>query len=298
MKKVDFFIIGAQKCGTTSLFHYIKDHPVVCVSDPKEVVYFSRDDTYKKGIEYFEEFFQKCNGDEILGTADVRLLTSNKAPERLYEYNAEAKLIVCLRDPVERAFSAYLMALRNGWETPDISFEEAMNREKAKAQEEEEKSSKEAFHVRYIKNGMYYKHIKNWLKYFNADQIIFVTADELKTNTNQVLTQVCQFIGVNSDFQVDTSKQYNTVANPRFSFINYFLTGNKKMRAAIGNLIPNFLKRNIARPLIRQVYYWNNVPEENPARLDAKTREKMEPLFSEDLESLRIEFGVDLKRKG
>jgi hypothetical protein len=294
MKKIDFFILGAQKCGTTSLFYYIEDHPHICMSDPKEVVYFSRDETYAKGESYLNQFFHQCNKAEKLGTADVRLLTSTRAPQRVHAYNPNARLIVCLRDPVERAFSAYWMAIRNGWEYSRITFEEAMNRELNSDHEADENLPENAFHRHYIRNGLYYTQMQKWLQYFGEDNIMLIRDDSLKENATKVLKDIFTFIGVDPDFEPDTTKKYNTVANPRFSFINTFIAGNKQLRATLGRIIPKTFKRKITRPLVKKIYNWNNVPSDYPAELDVETKNKLEAIFRNDLDQLYKKYGIDL----
>lgn len=296
MKRADFFIIGGQKCGTTSLFHYIKDHPEICVSDPKEVIFFTEDETYKKGINYFEDFFKGCDESKTIGTADVHLLVSSKAPERLYNYNPNAKLILCVREPVERAFSAYLMGVRDGWETEQISFEDAIMKEEERVKQAR---SMNKYHLGYVNNGLYAKHIKRWLTYFDKDQILLLNFHDFKENTEATVKRTYEFLEVRTDFEPDTSTKYNIMASPRFSWVNSLLRGKgKHIRRAVGGLLPSTIKRNLTRPLLQKIYKWNNVPVRHQPRLDQAVRERIEPFFEEDIEQLNREFGINLTIKG
>ena len=114
MNKPNLFIVGAPKSGTTALSDYLREHPNIFISVPKEPHFFAIDlpghrrkfDTYAKYIRLFE------NADEhVVGEASVHYLYSQKAIENIYEFNSEARLIAMLRKPVEMVYSMHSQAL-------------------------------------------------------------------------------------------------------------------------------------------------------------------------------------------
>lgn len=102
-----FFILGAAKCGTTSLHAYLGQHPDVCVSDPKEPFFFEAE--FDRGATYyFNRYFSHWAGERIVGEARHRNLYMPYIPERILRFNPRARLIICVRNPTERAISHWL----------------------------------------------------------------------------------------------------------------------------------------------------------------------------------------------
>ena len=134
MSKVNTFIVGAAKCATTSLYRYLANHPDVFMSTPKELNYFSATELKNQELYYnekvisnlgdYEEIFHNADADgkKILGEASVSYLFYPSVPKKIFEYNKNAKIIIILRNPIERAFSHYLMDERLGY--VNIGFEE------------------------------------------------------------------------------------------------------------------------------------------------------------------------------
>src|SRR4051812_46716716 len=129
----DFIIIGVQKGGTSSLFEYLKQHPNIKTSVVKEVHYYDSD--YKKGMKWYRSFFplNEKNKKIIYGEASPYYFFHPLVPERIYKDNPNIKLILLLRDPVDRAYSHYQMERRKGREKLK-SFEEAILKETERIQ--------------------------------------------------------------------------------------------------------------------------------------------------------------------
>ena len=119
---VDFFIVGAPKAGTTSLFYYLNKNKGICMSSIKEPNFFSSQDLKIQKIYYdslildnlkeYERIFTPKNKQQIIGEASVSYLFYPNVANRIFDYNPRSKIIIILRDPVERAFSHYSMDLR------------------------------------------------------------------------------------------------------------------------------------------------------------------------------------------
>ena len=122
--KVDFFIVGAPKAGTTSLYHYLNEHPEISMSSQKEPDYFSDADIQNEGMYYgknridtikkYHSLFDDNSESKLKGEASVSYLFYKNVPQKIKAYNPDSKIIIMLRNPIERAFSHYLMDYRLG----------------------------------------------------------------------------------------------------------------------------------------------------------------------------------------
>ena len=122
--KVDFFIVGAPKSGTTSLYHYLASHPDIFMSSKKEPNYFSKSEIKQQELYYpideldsfsdYKILFSGSKEGQILGESSVSYLFYPEVASKLHEHNSSAKIIILLRNPIERAFSHYLMDFRLG----------------------------------------------------------------------------------------------------------------------------------------------------------------------------------------
>jgi len=131
----DFLIIGAQRCGTTSLFNYLSQHPDIYPSFPKEVHYFSN--YYKKGTAWYRSHFpltwqkkyrELVQGRKFMtGEATPYYFSHPHAPRRIFNALPKVRLFLLLRNPVDRAFSHYQYEVKMGIES--LSFEEAIDKE-------------------------------------------------------------------------------------------------------------------------------------------------------------------------
>lgn len=128
--KPDFFVVGTQKSATTSLHHYLSEHPDIFLPVGKETKFFADDERYKYGIEqYLTENFADTGDCHCIGEVDPDYMYFPSALERISEHFdlSTLKLVFMLRDPAKRAYSHYTMTMRHGLET--LSFEEAIDAE-------------------------------------------------------------------------------------------------------------------------------------------------------------------------
>jgi hypothetical protein len=186
-KKPDFIIIGVQKGGTSSLFKYLSYHPQIVPSKKKEVHFF--DNNFELGKYWYMNFFPwkwKCMGKKT-GEASPYYIYHPHALARIKNHLPNVRLILLLRNPVERAFSEYNMALRKGKENI-TSFEEAIKKEIMVKTEQtkmlNDPSYKSYFHqtFSYISRSMYADQIKSLLKYFSKEQVLIIKSEDFYIN--------------------------------------------------------------------------------------------------------------------
>lgn len=276
-KKVNLLIIGTQKAGTTSLYEYIKQHNDIYFSDIKEVTYFVQDELYSKGEEYYHSFFQSHNNEQVSASAYVHMLPCQKCPERVKVYNPDMKFIVMLRDPVERAYSAYKYAIKNGWEDEKNSFEDTIELEK-------ERIKKEQYDLTYFYNGLYTKHIVHWQKYFPEKNFLIIQDTELKNNSKEVLKKVFSFLEIEDlSESIDTSKEFNKAGVVRSKELQSFLLSkNSKLKKIIAFFLPRKLKVLIMSYVMPKIFEFNQVDKMNTV-IHKDLEKKIRKIFDETI---------------
>lgn len=205
-----FLIIGAAKCGTTSLYNYLLQHPQVLPCFTKEVHYF--DYYYHKGEKWYRSHFpsiaetQRCQQTNGLpcstGESSPYYLAHPLAPERVQADLPNVKLICMLRNPVDRAISSYNNQVRLGIETLK-DFESAIDSEEDRIEGHEERlrsdpsySSFEHKYFSYFKRGCYAEQLENWYKYFPRDQVLVIQSEPFFTHPSVAFRQVVDFLGL------------------------------------------------------------------------------------------------------
>lgn len=210
----NFLIIGSGKCGTTSLYEYISKHPRVLPAIIKEIGYFDTNRRYRYGLEwYLSHFPQMMEHDNFLtGEATPSYLYRYQVAERLYQVFPQIKLIVILRNPIDRAISAYHHAVKDQGELRCL--ENAIDEEIKILQNYNDPleimATKYKFvqHLepRYVVWGLYYYFLKNWLEFFPKNQLLILHSDDLFQNPELTTNQVFEFLGLPSYYLKQYSK--------------------------------------------------------------------------------------------
>jgi hypothetical protein len=173
-----FVGIGAQKCASTWVYTILQDHPQVSVSEPKELDFFSYN--YERGFQWFERHFARNDRAPIIGEISPSYFHDLAAPSRLAAYRPDARIIVTLRDPVERAYSNHLHDIRiENYQGPDLSFEAGI-----------------ANNPMYVEQSRYAVHLKRWLEYFPKEQLLVLLQEEIKEDPHGQAQFVYRFLGI------------------------------------------------------------------------------------------------------
>ncbi len=194
----NFIIIGAQKSGTTSLENYIAQHPQVIPAIKKETHFWYRD--FDKGINWYLAHFPPIPKSEnfITGEATPNYLENYQSAERIYNVFPEVKLLVILRNPVDRTFSQYNHWIRLNWE--ERSFETAINSELEILRKNPEKPQGDKNYWQqpgnYIGRGIYVEFLKKWLAVFPREQILILKGENLYQKPVETMKEVFQFLGL------------------------------------------------------------------------------------------------------
>jgi Sulfotransferase family len=208
----NFFIVGAQKAGTTSLYFYLKKIPGVYMSPLKELFYFaphavqsSIADVIKDKKDYLK-LFKDARGYIAVGEATPIYLWDPDAPKLIHQTIPHARIIVILRDPVERAYSNYLMKMK--YSGMKSSFYDELMRDYR---------SQEKLFGRaqlYVEFGMYYEQVKRYFDIFGRKQVKVIIFEEFVQHPGQSVNEVLAFLRVNHAV-TEISEQYNPYSVPR-----------------------------------------------------------------------------------
>lgn len=247
-----FLIIGVQKSGTTSIYHYLKQHPQVYMSPVKETNFFERDwqrasdemqRRKKDGIltwDQYQQLFKGANEDHIaLGEASPNYMFHHQfAAEQIHQQLPNTRLIAILRNPIQRAFSDYLMHMRDavGHQTPLA---------------EQVRSRGESSHV--LLKGKYYASLKHFIEVCGRDRVNVFLYDDLKKDSSKFMRSIYQAIGVNPDFAVDTTQKAQTAQVPKNQTFNRLLKTQNPVRTVANGLmqiVPTQLRHQLRDRLI------------------------------------------------
>lgn len=226
----NFFILGAQKAGTSSLYHYLKQHPQIYMSPIKEAKFFLKENPSEEDKKEYLELFEGAENYPVRGEATPLYLSGKGVAERMHEKVPDARMVVILRDPVERAYSAFLMTRRQGTE-PLSSFADVVKAEP-------ERRERREGHL-YLWHSRYYTHLERYFEYFDRGQFKIYFFRELKKRTNGLVKDILNFLSVSKDIELNTSKKHNKGGIPVSDTASKFLKSkNSTTKKIIKKLIP------------------------------------------------------------
>ncbi|MCP4420171.1 MAG: sulfotransferase [Chloroflexi bacterium] len=292
----NFLIIGAAKSGTTSLYHYLGQHPQV-YTNVKEPSYFAlagqqvqyagpgAQDGFVRRITTnradYEALFASVTNEKAYGEASVLYLYSPEAPICIKETIPDVKLIAILRNPVERAFSGYLHMLRDGRE-PLTSFADAL------AAEDGRVAANWEHQWHYTRLGFYHMQLKRYYDLFPAAQIAVYTYDELKTSPAKLMQQVFRFLDVDDTYMPDFSIRHNVSGTPKSKALNNFFIRPNRLKDMVRPLLPRAFRRYVGMRA-KQYNLTTDKPEMNP-----ETYAYLTQLYRDEILALKALINKDL----
>lgn len=316
MKRPNLFIVGAPKSGTTSIYNYLKNHPEVFMSPIKEPHFFAKDFiedefiesqrfrhkidfkkylnkkhlrenhiaflSYLKDEDYIQ-LFRDSDNQKYIGEASTGYLFSKTAAKEIFNYNNDAKIIICIRNPVLRAFSQWKMDYRskNGFSLNTKSFikdleEDFLINDKRWGGESQT----------FVELGLYYNQIKRFFKYFPRDNIKIFFFDDFIKNKINARKDLFKFLDISEAREIDFSKKHNESVEPRnyiFKIIYSFVRKQQvfKYKQFLGEKWINRIGSIIFR--------------KSTLKIDNKEYNKALHFFIDDVKKLEKLLEVDLK---
>lgn len=292
-KLPDFFIVGAPKCGTTSLHYYLKQHPQVFMA-AKELHFFGQDFTYQEAptpLDYYLSFFKDAPANSTTGEASVWYLYSTKAAEEIKQINPQAKIIIMLRNPVDMIYSLHSQQCYNGNENI-TSFEKALEAEGDRLQGKlipaQIGCPLQALQYRQV--GLYYQQVKRYLTVFGKAQVHCIFLSGLKENVETNFKEVLQFLNLEVNVSIDYRIQNKHKVARSQTFTHLLKNRSKSWMQLVKFIIPNKKWR-----LQLQDKLWKlNAKEVEKPTMPAALHTKLKTWFLKDIEQLETLLNKDL----
>jgi len=292
----NFLIVGAAKSGTTSLYYYLNEHPEIYMSPIKEPHFLigidfsnidekgGRYDKLNKVIYRLEDYlnlFKNVKEEKAIGEATVGyLFFYRETIPNIKKYLKDPKIVILLRDPVDRAFSHYMHHVRDGYET--LYFEEALKME--------EKRKNWWYGYQYTKLGFYYKQVKAYLDNFSNVRIYLF--DDLKKDSLKVVQDIYRFLEVDDSFVPPSiGIKFNVTGIPKNKFLHEFLRKPNAIKSTLRPLARLVLPDEETRERFLRKLLQKNLkkPEMKP-----ETRDYLKRLYKEDILKLQDLIKRDL----
>lgn len=266
-KLPDFVIAGAQRAGTTWLCKALIEHPEVVIGrgeNIKEINFFDIDSNWSKGADWYASHFDVSCDQQVVGEATTEYMYCPVAAERMASLIPDAKVIMILREPVDRAYSAYWLFRDRYY---GMNFKQALKHNDGEL----------------LRRGMYAEQIRRFRNYYPDEQLLILFYDELKSNNQNFVSKVFGFLGIQGDFSPSIiNSSYNAVIYPhlqdklkRFG-LEWLITVAKK--SGVGAIIRKLNRKGKG----------SSYPE-----LDDETRKELEDYFHQP----NLELQRELERK-
>jgi len=266
--KPTFIGIGVQKCATTWLYDILSQHPGICMSQKKELDFFTY--WWDQGYQKYEENFTTLNDKNAIGEISPSYFYDIDAPKRIHDYNSDIKIIVMFRNPIERIVSNHKHEIRVGnLKGSDVSVETGLRNNPS-----------------YIEQSCYASHLKRWLNYFDSESILVVFFEDVVNKPQQTIREVYRFIGVDEAFSPEkitekSNESYVFKSNVLGQMVSY-------IRKIIRNYGMSFLWDLLVKLGVRNIYRKHNRKtnfDEIP-KLKQETKDKFKKIFEPEIAEL------------
>ena len=291
----NFLVIGAAKSGTTSLYHYLAQHPDVYMSPVKEPNFFAlegerpafrapgADERINRWSvtdpDAYRKLYEGALEERALGEASPVYLYSEKAVGRIKHHVPEAKLIAILRHPAERAYSGFLHLLLNGRETVK-HFGEAL------ALEEERKRENWDWIWHYKSMGFYHEQLTRYREAFDPNRMRVYLYEDFESDPAGVVRDAYGFLGVDASFVPKPPARYNATGVPRSRRLNDLLRKDNPLKSAAKLFVPKKFRRKLLVNMQNKILVKPPFPERERRQLVEEYREdvlKLQGLIGRDL---------------
>lgn len=287
----NFIIFGVEKSGTTSIYNYLKEHPEIYMSPIKETNFFEKDwenaspevqAKKRNGIcslEKYCQLFEAVTDETAIGEVSPNYLFHyQESVPRIKAVLPDVKLIAILRNPVDRAYSDYLMHIRDVIGQP-LTLEEQLKHR-----------PQQSFTLR---KGLYYEPLKHYFDAFSQENIKIYLYDDLSKDAVELMQDMYSFLNVDSTFKPDTSQKSQVAQIPKNKTVNYLLRVKNPFRSLAASFLKMFLpeeKRQILRSRIMKL----NATKKSSLPLSSHERSLLLEYYREDVLKLQELINRDL----
>jgi hypothetical protein len=261
----DFIMVSPGKTATNTLFECLREHPSICMAQHVKGTRFF-DKLYDNGIEWYARLFEHCPEHSVKGEVDETYFYAETVPARIHRHIPNVKIIICLRNPTERAFSAYLQFLKFGLMSG--TFEEAI----------------EKYPDIFISNNFYYDHLVRYLDYFSRENVLVMLFDDFKKDRRSFIKDLYAFLDVDDSF---VPKSLDIIMNParrpRFKIINKMAFHAARFFRKLDMLLLFEVanRSKFVKKILFNKQYGNDYPE-----MSSATRKRLQNIFQNQIDNL------------
>jgi len=282
----NFFVLGATKCGTTTLHGLLTAHPHIFMTKEKEPHFFDDDTYYNRGLDrYLRDHFRGAAGFKARGEATPSYLAwEQKVRDRIRrDLGKDLRFVVMLRDPVKRAWSHYLHQCRSGVETE--SFERALELEPIRL------SAGGLGWTAYFRDGLYAHQLRVWFEAFPREHFLVLLTEDLAERPSTVPRQAFAFLDVDPDVELPTPSRANVCGASRYPRLAAALNRPGAIMATLKHVVP-YRTRQRVRKLINR---WNRRPFERAPTLDPAIVRALRRRYDNEILAVEEIIGRDLR---
>lgn len=256
IKSPNFLMIGAAKSGTTTVWHYLRQHPQIFMSPRKHVRFFAfeeenpgfrgpalRDESVPYAIadiDSYHALFDGVEDETAIGEASHSYLYQPMAAERIKGYAAGMKLIAILRNPAERAYSHFMQMRRDGRE-PLEDFRRSLEAEAERVRDYWWPD----FH--YVRIGLYHSQLRRYFERFDREQMRIYLYEDLKTDPHGMMRDLFRFLNVDDSHVLETSLKYNASGVPKNKAVHSLLQGLRTAKPIVERVLPETQTKRLLR---------------------------------------------------
>ena len=288
MGKPTFLVIGGQKCGTTSLYRYLDEHPDVFTGPVKELRFFSGESISQEAaptsgppisdFKAYREYFERDSKYQAAGEASPSYIFYPGTAERIHRHLPDVRIIAILRDPIDRAFSEYWHHWRMGRQLNDDFLGFVLS--------EDVDAVPQFGDLRdCVRRGLYYRQLKPYFRLFDREQLLTLFYEDLTSNAQELMQRAYEFVGVNPKFEPNTTRTHNQGTMPKMDW--KYIAARVIERGIDWTPLEESTRMQYRRQVRRKVQSQRREPP-------VEVRQKLIPLFEDDVRKLESLVGRDL----
>lgn len=282
-----FLGIGAEKTGSTSLHRYLGQHPQVFVPSMKEPAFFASDDNpLVRDAADYRRLFDGSEGFRARGEVSARYLHSEAAPRAIRDSIPDVRIVGVLRDPVERAYSHFLMLMASHEDVEESDFGSAVHRRLDRPWH----GSGDLITEFCLRRSLYADAVRTYLDLFGPDRVRFFRYEDFDAEPERVMGEIFRFIGVDDRFAPDVTERLNVSSGvSKLRSLRHFILRDSPAKRFLRNSVPALVREPVRRFVMRRT-------RPRKSGIDPSVRTMLVERYTADIEAVEALLDLDLSR--